>query len=48
MACLTLELTRGRHRWLRTGDEVTISKDREVFIVDRLKVSVVVPNVSPR
>lgn len=43
-----LELTRAYDRWLRTGDEVTVNEDKEVFIVDRLKVSADVPNVPPR
>jgi hypothetical protein len=25
-------------RWLRTGDEVIVNDDAEIFIVDRLKV----------
>lgn len=33
-------------RWLRTGDEVMINEDKELFIVDRLKVSAVFLEVS--
>ncbi len=27
----------GSHRWLRTGDEVKLNENREVFVVDRIK-----------
>lgn len=27
------------HRWIRTGDEVIIARNKEIFVFDRLKVS---------
>ncbi|KAH0832171.1 hypothetical protein J3R83DRAFT_13084 [Lanmaoa asiatica] len=37
MASLALGYWNNEEAWLRTGDEVTINEDKEVFIVDRLK-----------